>query len=473
MDGEASVRCVSDTVTEVKIPSEVTIDGATYPVTTIGKYGFSRMPSLRAIHIPPSIREIKEEAFYMTKIENLHIESLEAWCTIDFAVEEEYTPSNPSGTRPGMWHYYYDSQPIGTATNLYVDGRLVTDLVIPESVTEIGFMAFKSLNCRSVTLPRSLTKIGGMAFAGCMNLESVTLPESVTSLGTSAFGRGIRIHIKSLGWWYGLTEHGSQGPHSLWVDGREVTEIRIPDWMTEIPGNLYQCNIGIRDIAFHDKVESIGYSAFSQCRGLTRLSLPPSLKAIGSEAFSFCSGLTEIELPSSLETIGSEAFSYCRGLKKLHLPSLLESIGKEAFRSCESLESLVIPPCKLKRIEECTFSNCTGLKTLYISEPVAYIGMLAFLNCKSLEDVTLPSTIYNLDWGPFSGCQSLKDVYIKSTTLPGSCDFTESRNEEFLANIILHVPEGSLDIYRNEYPWKYFKEIVGTKPEDFPTPQQY
>ena len=58
VDGEVEVRCVSDTVTEVKIPSEVTIDGATYSVTTIAQDGFRNLASLKTLHVPLSLIHI-------------------------------------------------------------------------------------------------------------------------------------------------------------------------------------------------------------------------------------------------------------------------------------------------------------------------------------------------------------------------------------------------------------------------------
>jgi len=86
----------------------------------------------------------------------------------------------------------------------------LTNLVIPEGVTEIGSKAFRNCsNLTSITLPNSLTSIGDHAFQGCTceilwkdnpsiteigdfafnsyNGTSITIPNSITSIKSGAF----------------------------------------------------------------------------------------------------------------------------------------------------------------------------------------------------------------------------------------------------------------------------------------------
>ena len=58
-------------------------------------------------------------------------------------------------------------------------------------------------------------------------------------------------------------------------------------------------------------VTSIGSSAFSECSGLTSVTIPNSVTRIGNYAFSYCSGLTSVTIGSGVESIGSGAFSDC------------------------------------------------------------------------------------------------------------------------------------------------------------------
>jgi hypothetical protein len=61
-------------------------------------------------------------------------------------------------------------------------------VTIPNSVTIIGYEAFKNCNrVKSLSFGNSVTSIGGSAFSGCTGLTSVTIPNSVTDIGEQAF----------------------------------------------------------------------------------------------------------------------------------------------------------------------------------------------------------------------------------------------------------------------------------------------
>ena len=67
-------------------------------------------------------------------------------------------------------------------------GTLPEELVLPDTVTNIGESAFeKCVNLRKVTLPEGLKSISPFAFYGCSNLTSVAIPASVENIGESAF----------------------------------------------------------------------------------------------------------------------------------------------------------------------------------------------------------------------------------------------------------------------------------------------
>ena len=46
-------------------------------------------------------------------------------------------------------------------------------------------------------------------------------------------------------------------------------------------------------------------------------------------------------------------------------------------------------------------------------KPVVKIGSSAFLNCISLTSVTIPARVTKIEWGAFSGCSQLTDIYDK------------------------------------------------------------
>ena len=64
-----------------------------------------------------------------------------------------------------------------------------------------------------------------------------------------------------------------------------------------IPGSVYYSG------AVYN-VTSIGNDAFSNCSGLTSVTIPNSVTSIGERAFSICSGLISITIPNSVTSIG-------------------------------------------------------------------------------------------------------------------------------------------------------------------------
>ena len=96
-----------------------------------------------------------------------------SWCNIIF----ESSVSNPL--------YYAEEFYIKNSLGEY---ELVTDIIIPNTVTEIKDSAFfRYAEITSVTIPDSVTNIGYYAFYKCTGLTSVTIGDSITSIGEHAF----------------------------------------------------------------------------------------------------------------------------------------------------------------------------------------------------------------------------------------------------------------------------------------------
>ena len=161
-------------------------------VTTIETDAFFGCSALTGVlTIPSSVKSINGGAFKVCNLTGVNVDNLSDWCRISFANIE--------------------ANPLHCAGKLYLRGEMVTDLVVPDDITEIRQFAF--YNCTSltsvefgnnlqtiddsafkyctgltnVTVPGNVTKIGGSAFAYCTNLESATLNEGTLSIGRDAF----------------------------------------------------------------------------------------------------------------------------------------------------------------------------------------------------------------------------------------------------------------------------------------------
>ena len=64
------------------------------------------------------------------------------------------------------------------------------------------------------------------------------------------------------------------------------------------------------------------------------------LMRLNKGAFSDCSGLTSVTIPDSVTSIGDLAFCNCRGLKSITIPDSVTSIGSYAFCNCSGLKTV-------------------------------------------------------------------------------------------------------------------------------------
>ena len=93
-----------------------------------------------------------------------------------------------------------------------------------------------------------------------------------------------------------------------------VSEIKEAT-VTSNPNGKYTGSVVIPASVTYDgadySVTSIGNSAFSDCSGLTSVTIPNSVTSIGDYTFWACSSLTSITIPNSVTSIGESAFSGC------------------------------------------------------------------------------------------------------------------------------------------------------------------
>lgn len=91
--------------------------------------------------------------------------------------------------------------------------------------------------------------------------------------------------------------------------------------------------------------DKLGYAAFSDCSGLTSLTIPSSVTSIGEYAFYGCSGLTSFTIPSSVTSIGWGAFCGCSGLTSIYVyTEKLPNMGSDVFDGCDAKKCTVYVP---------------------------------------------------------------------------------------------------------------------------------
>ena len=383
-------------------------------VTSIGKYAFSNYIKLKSVTFPDSFYNVGSNAFYgCTGLTAVYTGSVAAWCSIRF--ENRY--SNPS---------YY-------AGVIYIDGKAVSELVIPEGVGIIGDYAFvNNRSLISVKIAKDITYIGVNAFYDCSNLKNVYI-EDIAAWCTIQFD-----------------DNPLEYASNLYVDNELIEKLVIPEGVTSIVGGAFQncanlveveissgvtsigssafinC-INLTDVKISDSVTDIGSSAFSGCTSLVRVNIPSGLESIEGSIFKNCSSLSEIDLPNGITSIGASAFSGCSSLSSIVIPEGVTTIGGSVFSGCSSLSSIVIPE-GVTIIGGSAFSGCSSLSSIVIPEGVTTIGGSAFSKCSSLTSIEMPKSLSRVMNSAFSGCTNLKEVHIKDLASWCEIDFSSSSN---------------------------------------------
>ena len=219
-------------------------------VTSIGRYAFADCTALKTVVIPPTLKIISPGAFSgCHSIEGVYITDLKAWCDMDRNIEGQQSCLEPN--------------------NLYLNGELLKDAVIPNDVKEITPWTFANCSSLETVTVSDSTKIGYKAFYKCANLRQCNLPLCQTELNAP-------------------------------FDHTAIESFNLHDGVIKLENNLFECK--------SLKTASIG-------RGIT--TLPTSF-------FYFCESLKEVYLTNSLTYIASHPFIGCTSLETIYFDGTTE-----------------------------------------------------------------------------------------------------------------------------------------------------
>lgn len=180
-------------------------------------------------------------------------------------------------------------------------------------------------------------------------------------------------------------------------------------------------------------VTSIGNKAFNGNTTITSIT-GNYIKNIGSYAFQACTSLASVSFPSAT-SIGKAAFNNCKVLTSIDFP-LVTEIGDQAFRICSKLTSASLP--LITEISKECFYNCLELNSINCQK-ATIIRDNAFNNCKALTSIDFP-LVTDIAFYGFHGCNSVTSVSLPKVTTIGegsfsNCDLIESINLPLLESI--------------------------------------
>jgi len=266
---------------------------------------------------------------------------------------------------------------------------------------------------------------------------SIVIPESVNY-------NGVEYNVTSIG----TNTFSSFGVYN-------VTSIVISNKVTEIKPYAFQ-GCPLTSITLPDRLTLIGDNAFQAC-ALTTLVIPSSVTSIGEWAFEGCRNLSTVTLPKNIKEIKEATFQNCRSLTSISIPNSVTNISSSAFRWCISLISITLPD-SITTINYDVLSNCSSLTSIVIPQNVTIIRNNAFAECSNLTSVTIDKGIKEISSTAFANCPELSDVYCHAKVVPNTDG--DAFEGSYIEYATLHVPNSSINAYKETTPWKDFKEIV-------------
>ncbi len=485
----ASASFADAEMTDAVVVPMVTYDNVEYQVTSLADRAFFGCRGLKTIKLPATVKSVGTFAFLgCDLLERVDIPSLNDWLAIKFA--------------DGF------SNPLINAHDLYIDNVLLTNLVLPEGMTEVSNFAFTGASITSITLSSTLTEIGShafyectslqtfssgqslktigiQAFDGCSALSEVILGSSVTdvkgyafnqcpSLKTVTFGPNVSnvgtdafagcdaleaVNISDIASWCRIDfANAGANPlakaHVLLIDGKEVTDLVIPSGITEIKEGAFSGCTAIERVILGSDVTKIETKAFNSCPALKSVAFAGPVTSIGDYAFEGCPQLADLHLPSTLTTIGDYAL-YGTSLKNVEIPAGLTVLPDGVFGECEQLSEVSFPE-GVTSIGFGCFYGCTELTEIVLPASLKKIGKSAFNGCSKLKTIHLGEGIESISAFGFGSCRALTDIYVNAVEPPVA---PESVFSAYTAT--LHVPQNSVSAYKDDSTWGKFTDIRG------------
>ena len=420
------------------IPAVFENNGNWYRVIGIDDYAFDGCSRLTSITIPEGVTNIGYRVFAdcdsltsITVSKGNPVYESKGNCIIEkssttliVGCKDSIIPTDGSVTS------------IGSSAFCNCDG--LTSIMIPDSVTSIGSFAFS--NCddlTSITFGKNsqLMSIGSNAFSHCRNFTSITIPNSVTSIGSHAFDNCTSL-------------------------------IQIENGVSYVDKWAVDCDKSVIFAVLREDTVGISDYAFSDCWGITSITLPESVTNIGSSAFNKCYRLVEIinrspltidagyfndakevhngttkivnqndylfytygEINYLIAYIGTDtvlnlpenyngqnyeinryAFYNCSDLTEIMIPNSVTGVGLYAFEGCASLIQI---ENGISYVDKWAVDCDESVTVAVLRENTVGISDYAFSGCRSLMSITIGDLFTSIGDHAFHNCDSLKNVTI-------------------------------------------------------------
>ena len=411
-------------------------------ITSIGSYAFYNCNNLEEILIPSSVTNIGSSAFEgCNSLVDLYYDgTISDWLNIEIKNGSSLPNYNTN------FKNFYKLTSNGTISFADKSYELLTEVIIPSSITEISTYAFANVtSLTTIEIPNTIKQVGENAFKGCVNLNSLyydgktidwfdiefkndfSLPNYndnfenfyiKNDVGNIIYNKNKYDILEQVE----ITQDITNLSSSLFYNCKSLTKLIInSDIIEESFYSLYFKNCPIKILTVGENITNISLNAFKGCNNLEEITLPFVGKNMESEGiesvFGYIFGYGNYNeigttnqsyayyyIPKTLKKvtitkttkIKAIAFYNCSSLTNIEIPTNVTSIGSSAFKNCSSLTNIEIPT-SVTSIGSSAFENCSSLTNMIIPDSVTLIDEKAFKGCNNLEEITLPFVGKSID----------------------------------------------------------------------------
>ena len=267
-------------------------------VTTIGKKCFEQFTSLTSIEFGKGITQIKEGAFYDTKISQITIpKNIQKIEQLAFAGNDELT------------QIIFEESTDGTDEEIIIQ--------------KYAFQDCSKL--QKFHIPKRLKQFDSKMFDNCNNLKELSIETNHEKYQVKDNVLFDKEMTKLLFYPKGLQNDLYSIPKGVQVIEKEVFSSTSSQW-----------------IKFPSSLKQIGKRSFYSSQQIKVVYLPESIQIIEDHAFALNEKLETVIITSETITIKKKSFYGCKNLKNVIIQSKTITMETDSFEQCNNLELIQV-----------------------------------------------------------------------------------------------------------------------------------
>ncbi|MBR1392268.1 MAG: leucine-rich repeat protein [Ruminococcus sp.] len=328
-----------------------------------------------------------------------------------------YTGSDSAVELPGEIGGYTVS---ALTSDFFKNSPVITDLTVPESLTNIEEYSLKNSNVTTLRVGSSFWPYSAWPGVSYNWEEGVYEVNDAMTIycpyDSSAANFAAEYGVRCI-----YTDCETEGDFQYKLYDEEDEGVYVVKYMGDSK------NVVIPETLGGKKVTVIGSNAFRGNTVMQSLKIPEGVTRIYWGAFRNCSALTDIEFPESLEDIDLDAV-----MDSLWYDTLIENgqmvIAGNFLLDGSAVSGDVVIPEGVKRIKDGAFEENNNITSVKLNEGLEYIEYRAFAGCENLKKIEIPESVENISNANFG----LRIVWVQDD------EWTSHSEEELIEGVVIY-----------------------------------